>query len=57
MLVIKIAFCRRPAATFKSVLEHSFAQEILVTLHLQHSVMFSIELTSEAEPQMFLACS
>ena len=63
-----------PAAGCKlSVLKHSFAQEIIVTL-MQHSVVFfskNLQLhlyllflfiglshgTHEAEPQMILACS
>ena len=47
-----------------SVLKHSFAQQILVTI-LQHCVVFFnkkktcqlVTFASEAEPQLFLACS
>ena len=51
-----------PAAGSKlSVLKHSFAQEILVTI-LQHRVVFfninlQVTFASEADPQLFLACS
>ena len=60
MLVIQIGVLL-PAGNKLSVLKHSFAQEILVTL-LQHGVCvfqekLAFTFAFEAEPQSFLACS